>query len=68
MPKSQNAVKIEIAREVFEDNSSLKWVDLHEKIMTTRKMSKNTAERRITLMRELGVIKQGMFGKYQIVT
>ncbi len=53
-----------LADEVFEEKTSMKWIDLQKAIMTARGWSGNTAGSRIKEMKKLEVIKLSTTGLY----
>ncbi len=58
----------DLARACFAEKGTLKWADLRDIIMSSRDLSKNTAERRINDMKRLGVISSTFSGSYTLST
>ncbi len=57
----------DLANEVFDGKTVMKWTDILTAIMAARTLSRNSADRRIQEMKRLGVIQSTFSGQYEIV-
>lgn len=65
--QAKKADLTELAVEAYAQDKALRYGDLITRIMSARDCSKNTADRRFTDMKRLGVIKVNLIGSYELV-